>query len=419
MVSEGPPPAGSIRAVCTRSAVYRALIVAGVVLAYGLVSPPGETAAQPAATDPFTELLRQANEARLDGKMSQALDLLERAYQLQPSPELLNNRGKMLEELGRYAEAADLYGKVADDPNADSELRSLDAARKAALAPKLTQGWLEPQVKPSDALLWVNGEATDGASTGEIPVDPGGAWAEFSSPTRSVVVLRRVVLEPGLRTAFSENLDSPRKTDGAIGFSDTVMPALSVRINGYKLRSPITNRTAVRLSPGEYDIEVELVGSEVFTDRVTVSPASQTRVGQGYEAAPVVVYEPVEPERVISPWPFVTAGLGLAAAGVGTWLLIDADAERDDVRSAASEVRNIGGEPTEVITGITFASAADKEDSANLKSDLGIALVSVGGAAVVGGLLWWLLDDPTDEMDPLSDAGFQVGPMSLGWETSF
>ena len=49
------------------------------------------------------------------------------------------------------------YKRVSDDPEADPNLRNLDAARAAELRPMLTKAWLLPRLVPKDVTVLVDG----------------------------------------------------------------------------------------------------------------------------------------------------------------------------------------------------------------------------------------------------------------------
>lgn len=345
----------------------------------------------------FEQLIAAAQQAREAGELERCLELLDKASALQPSPALTNNRAKILEELGRYDAAANLYKQVADDPTADANLRSLDASRFAALQGKLARGWLRPRIAPSDTLMWLNGTPTAGAASGELPANAGMNVLEMSRPGSSVIVWRQLELPAGKRTEWREDLEQPGATDGALVLDPKLGAPLSWRIEGYELRSQIGGRTAVRVAPGVYDVSIELIQGDVWEETVRVPPSTQVGIGADFAAQPDIPNEPVvAPPKGRSPWPYVVGGVGLAMAGVGTWLLVDGAQDANEIDNASHEPRVLPTGTRSVVTGITMSRAADLEASANLKTGLGASFVGVGVAAVVGGIVWWLIDDPSE-----------------------
>src|SRR5439155_18572371 len=68
---------------------------------------------------------------------------------------ILHNEARVLEELGRYASADEAYARVLSDPKVVPQIREEDTLHRAALAPKLTRGWLTctPALSASEMLL--------------------------------------------------------------------------------------------------------------------------------------------------------------------------------------------------------------------------------------------------------------------------
>jgi len=109
----------------------------------------------------------------------------------------------------------------------------------------------------------------------------------------------------------------------------------------------------------------------------------------------------------------VTAASGLAFAGVGTWLLIDANSRRDDAESKLT-IFNMGG----AVEGITRADAIDARDEANSRALWGTISTVAGASIVVGGVVWWFLERFSDSPSN-SAVSFSVGPSSFFMEGRF
>ena len=84
-------------------------------------------------------------------------------------------------------------------------------------------------------------------------------------------------------------------------------------------------------------------------------------------------------------WPWVVAGSGLALLAGGVALVFVGDDERQEIRDATQE--------DGVVTGMTEAEAARSWEAAGTKTTAGAALLGVGGAAVLGGLGWWIFQN--------------------------
>ena len=103
--------------------MFRPSLVRAITCATGLVMVA--LWVDPAsAARPIGEIMADAVKARDAGDLDRTVEFLREAYAVKPAPEILNNMGKILEQLGRYREAVDAYQKVADDPKADAQLRS-------------------------------------------------------------------------------------------------------------------------------------------------------------------------------------------------------------------------------------------------------------------------------------------------------
>src|SRR5437763_15545036 len=82
-----------------------------------------------AVAEDFDSLLNRAGDARKNGDLDRALLLLERARAIKSIPELDNNIGRILQDLGRFADASAAYRRVTASPRSREELRTLDAKR--------------------------------------------------------------------------------------------------------------------------------------------------------------------------------------------------------------------------------------------------------------------------------------------------
>ncbi len=96
----------------------------------------------------------------------------------------------------------------------------------------------------------------------------------------------------------------------------------------------------------------------------------------------------------------------LAGGGVMTAL---AARDRSKVTGAATA-------PDGTVTGIRHPSASSYADSARTKDTVSYVLYGVGGAAVVGGVLWWVLggDSTEDHASRASPVVLSAAPCP-GW----
>lgn len=107
-------------------------------------------------------------------------------------------------------------------------------------------------------------------------------------------------------------------------------------------------------------------------------------------------------EEGVDPWPWVAVGVGVVAAGVGTWLGLTA---LDDAAAAREEADL--AEATDL---------KDKAESGALLADVafGVGAVAVGTAV----LLWWRADQPTQPTGAVQ-VGADAQGFHLGWSTPF
>ena len=77
--------------------------------------------------------------------------------------------------------------------------------------------------------------------------------------------------------------------------------------------------------------------------------------------------------------PITTAAVGAGLLGVGAWLTVDAETQRDKVRE---------GETIEGVLQLTRGEANQIQDDADQSATVGAVLLSTGGAAMLGAVLW-------------------------------
>ena len=256
----------------TRLVIVRSLVCAALFLG-----------AQPVALAQANRdaLIESAAKARKSGDLEQALTLLEKANALAAAPELINNIAKVLEELGRYAEAAAQYKLVADDPNADGDLRALDASRYAALQSKVHRAWLWVDVAP-EAKLAVDGRAVSQANA-EVGLTPGAHRLELRMPGSKTLLIRTVDLPKGRRVRFDATLGSKRA--GVIvsleGVSDEVT---GFELAGIALAEGREAYVELDLPPGDHTLF--LVGGPARTVQIRGDSGANVRLSELIAAQP-------------------------------------------------------------------------------------------------------------------------------------
>ncbi len=372
----------------------------GVIVLACLLALPARAEAQQRT---FESIMAEAVQAKKAGKLNRVVDLLRDAYEIRPAPELMNNLGRVLEELGRYRESFEAYKKVADDPEADPNLRALDASRMAIVQGKLGKAWVLPKLKPDGVELRVDGEKPTAPPGQEFSSDPGLRALEMRSPAGDEVFLRFRELTLDVRTVIEQDLDNPPASSGRLLF-EGLTPALeSITVNGYDLRADVSGLAALRLPSGRYRVEIKQEGkkalgvdanvgagttmslTELLPKPKTAKPKPKPKAEPKPEPKPEPVVEESAPDEGggAGIWPWVTAGAGLALVGGGVGMHFLAEADRDEIRDAKRDAQG------RLL--ISLADAQTIEDDANTKDTIGVVVGAVGAAAIIGGVTWWLL----------------------------
>ena len=386
------------------SAQPEAITVRSLCISVALCLATSAAAQQPPKT--AADHIAAAVAARKANNHEDVLKHLRAAHALAPDPNVMNNIGRTLEELGRYREASDAYTSVANDPDAAQELRSLDASRAGALIGKLGKAWL---VFPSDSKVHIGGQTLSAEKDVEVPSPAGEQVIEYVV-NEGIVALRWVDLKSDQRTTMRPILTHAdarlvlTRDDNATG----------VVINGYRVLEEASGLREIRLTPGTYELTVQRGDvldrktTRLEVGRFTVSalvPSSRPPATPGKDIS-VTTTAPASSSPY---WQGAIGGLGLAALGVGTWLSISADGLRDEVRDATA---NDNG----VVTGITLKQAAEKRDDANARSSAAIGLYVAGGAAAVAALAWLIVDltsSPAHDGEPTVRIAPTLGGISV------
>lgn len=362
-----------------------AQLVTALVLA--LVASP--------SADEVERLAEAASQAREAGRLTESLHLLQEAWAEEPLPVLLNNIGRALEELGRYAEAADAYRRVVDDPRAPSELRDRDRARLDALAPKLARAWVQLEGALAVGPILVDGRPVVPAplpeQRAELDLEPGPHVLERSTDPREVTILA-VTAAPGTIVL-----------DASAASATLELPLARVRVahltvDGYPVRAALLELEHVHLTPGPRQLTLETDDQRTLTTLRDLHPGERLQVAALLlEAQPPLPGE-VERRQLITPappasrvpWtPWLLAASGVVAATVGVVLEGSAASDRQRVRDA------LAAGP--VVRDLTFAEADALERGADTKATIGALVLGTGGAALVAGVAWWLLADESTE----------------------
>jgi hypothetical protein len=310
---------------------------------------------------------------------------------------LWNNIAMLEEDLGRYQEAFDLYQRVAGSEEASRELRERDKARAVALQPKLTKATVTFKGEQWPQVLRIGGQAIDK----EIELDPAASHLlEARASSSGEAILRHMTFKKGVRTELSGDDLKPRAGEARLVL-DTRGPHPSrVFINNYELASA-TSLQSVVLEANDYQISIEFSSRSPISKTVSllnderyVLEFTQTElpaVDASHPAGSALVGAappPPPPPSGPGAWPYGTAIVGgiLTAAGIGVltpyWL---------GYNSYEADVRNYNPAMDPMMT--RFNHLNSQHDTFVLEEALGVSMLSLGGAALVGGTIWALMSN--------------------------
>ena len=91
----------------------------------------------PAQARSMEQIMAEATRARDAGELDRVVKLLLEAYEVNPAPALLNNLGRIYEQLGRYGDAYAAYKKVFGihpEPRRECNVMQLTAGGSHSLA---------------------------------------------------------------------------------------------------------------------------------------------------------------------------------------------------------------------------------------------------------------------------------------------
>jgi uncharacterized membrane protein (UPF0136 family) len=323
----------------------------------------GTCALSPGRAGTIDDFLAEALAARQRGDAPTSLACLSRAYTLEPSAGLLHNIARLFEDLGRYREAAEAYRRIGASTALDPALAQADAARLAALLPRLDRAWVRATVGAATEARTAHGALVSGE---ERDGPPGPLLLEVR--TGDVLHLARVTLTVGVRLDVSLPLEeSPTEASLLLAPSTTELV-----VDGLAVSTPLEGVARVRVEAGGHTVAWTVRGATPERRAITLAP------GERWSASAAA-----EPSHGwLAPVIGGAATLGLAvASGV---LLGLADGDRQTIADAERDVNG-------VVVGMTFAEADRLDARASARNSAGLGLAIGASVALVGTLLvTWL-----------------------------
>lgn len=384
----------------------RCAVLSSLLLTLTSISPPAH-----AQDKPFAELMGEAIAARKSGDLKGAALALEAAYKTNPSPELYNNLGRVYESLGQYIKAYDIYLAVSNDPQAERSLRALDASRMAALQPKIGVAWVVTKVTPVETVVLVDGRLHEGpARDKELATGPGRTGVELRAADGLEVTVRvEAKLPVGERTTLEYDATAVDEKDARLNF-EGVLPVGDVYLDGYKIGTDLALISVARVTPGVHVLELRRAGFKPETHDLDLHASAEVMISGLLKSVPA-------PIAGLAPWraskgPWITGGAGGLATAIGAGFLMSASSSQAEIDDNTQ-----GG----AVTGISQARAQELNDTASAHGTLGNSLLATGLTALVGGAIWYFIDqsdapedasapEPTPTPEPAADATAEVAP---------
>jgi tetratricopeptide (TPR) repeat protein len=321
------------------------------------------------------EWVRRSNEALQRGDLAAALEAMQRAWEIDPAPQLANNLGFLLERLGRYDQAAAAYRRVVEDPRAPEELKQKNRERLEALQPKLDAAPLV-LTSPSAAITIRVGSLSSDAGADEQLAPPGEALLEIIDRDAKESWLRHVLLPSGRRTELDASIDAA--SFGTLRFRGA--PLGTIRIDDQELHGPPDH--ALHLEAGPHRIETASMTAERARFDIDVKPLETITLDviDPPPPSPPPLLPPPAVAEVASPWPYVLWSASVLFVIAGTVLVASAYADIAAIDDGSG------------ISRVSYEEATDLDRRAAIKSPLGIGFLVAGGLSLALGTTWFILD---------------------------
>lgn len=287
--------------------------------------------------------IAQAAKAFQAKDYSQAIRILQGMYEKDQNPAFLYNIGRSYEEWGKYGQAARYYKRVITLKTTPETLKNKALAAFQRIHLKIP-ATITITCRPLHSTIIVDGEKKGETCPMHITHAPGAV--DISVQARG--------FKP-FHTALSVTPDG----------TFNVNAVLQELPRAVKIRSK--HRPIVAIQRPEQPIMTTTIKPIAEHAKETI-PQKNVKI--------LVIKK--------SPWPGVIIGLGVATALGGGVLQGLAYKERMEVKN--SSTNKFG------ITGYTQQEAADKERKAHNYTIGAYVMYGVGGAAVIGGIIWKVLD---------------------------
>jgi len=351
-------------------------------------SAPATAQTPPTAAEAAYLRARQAFEKH---DYQEARRWLEEALKHDQRAVYVYNLARVQQLLGQFANARRSFLRVTAMPDVDADLRRLAEQQGAELRDKATVAVLRAADPANAPLLQVDGRLLADASV-DTDLEAGEHQLCVIKAAGARVRCVRRSLPTGVRTTWP--LADAAAEHGTLTWSPQA-DAKTLALNGHVLLVDLTTLRRVEVDAGRHEIRVTNAAGETKTTLVSVLPGGSVAIGAPAKTPFKVADGGVlraDPPSSPGAWPWVVAGLGGASLAAGVALMVSAEAVRSPETSG------------DVITGVSQRDHPDDWEDARGRWYAGISLVSVGGAAAVSGLAWWLATRGTPGDDAATPA---------------
>jgi hypothetical protein len=374
-----------------------AMVAAIFLLSLAALKAQGQT-----ASDTAQAVARTAEVLASEGKHDEAIALFKRAYVLEPDAALLYNIGRLYDKKGDMPRAREYYERYISDEK-DQDRLAKGRQRLQDVLDRIP-GTLVIETDTPGAIVEVDGKPV--AAT-RLPISiqlVRGNHEVVAKLEGRAPDSKTVVIPPGGEVRV---LMALRPLPAQVTIRCPVR-GTRVTVNSRDPRVTPIDRPFV-VTPGHIKVEATADGYEKFTQEIEVAPGASVAIDAVLQAIPpkVVALPPAQPKisavmpsklaapvvaakvspAKYSPWQWVTLGTGAAmviTGGVLTGLASKDRAKVDDAKTLSIGSSNLSG--------MTRADVLSLLSSADKMSNASIAMYSIGGAAIVTGVVLAILD---------------------------
>lgn len=369
--------------------------IAGLVFCLGFgCATLGAPSVAHAQSPEYSAAKQRGTSAFQANRFEEAAEHFKEAFAIEPRGNLLYNIGLCYERAGRTEDAVKFYQRfVTALPN--STKRPAVQRKIDDLKTELSGRYQEVNVatSPPGAVIFVDDKAK--GALGRSPVTfqllPGNYVIIAELPGHEPARQRIELLESA--PAMVDLALIPSDEVGTVTFLVSERNA-DVMVDGRRIgRSPVTE--PLRLRAGSHEVLVMKPGYAPYKRTIEVPAGGEKRLDVKLSGEEVGDLAGGGGGSGGSVWPWVTMGVGVAAVGAGVFTGLSAQNLYDQL----DEKRKAGD--------LIAESDIDTGNSLVLMTNV---LMGVGGAAIIGGLTWWILDEPGPSRSGDVDFAADVGP---------